>query len=88
MSKQGVAPYITEARQAGKSDEQIRDELVAAGWHIDIIDKTLKKQPAIYAHNRSFASHFTSYSDWYTKKRIIYGAICAVLGLFLIAAFI
>ena len=87
MSKRGVAPYIAEARTAGKSNHEIKTELIAAGWHADIIDKALKDEPARYRPNSSKPSHFTNYSDWYTKRSFIFGVLGFFLLLLVLATF-
>lgn len=87
MSKRGVAPYIAEARAVGKSDSEIKSELIAAGWHADIIDKALKDEPSRYSPNQSKPSHFTRYSDWYTKRSFIATVIGVIIILFILAAF-
>ena len=87
MSKRGVAPYIAEARAAGKSNKEIKTELIAAGWHADIIDKALKDKPARYSPSPSKPSHFTSYSDWYTKRSFIFCLVSIFLLLLVVATF-
>jgi hypothetical protein len=43
--KPHVVSYIKKAREAGKSDTQIKSDLLDAGWQIDVINHALKNHP-------------------------------------------
>jgi hypothetical protein len=41
MPNEELKQYIEKSRQAGKTDDQIRQELLSAGWQINLIDEAL-----------------------------------------------
>jgi len=44
MSNQELQNYISQSRQAGKTDDIIRQELLSAGWQSDIISRSLNNK--------------------------------------------
>lgn len=88
MSKRpNVVSFIRGERKAGKSDEQIRHDLLDAGWQIDIINHALEKEPTTPKSPQPAPSHFTKYSDWYTKKLFVYGMGVLFVFVLLLAIF-
>ena len=45
MSKESIAKFIEEKRSEGLSDSQISQQLLANGWHMDIIQHVLRAEP-------------------------------------------
>ena len=88
MSKRpNVVSFIRRERKAGKSDEQIRHDLLDAGWQIDIINHALEKNPSAPKTPQPTPSHFTKYSDWYTQKQFVYGMCVFLIFIVLLAIF-
>lgn len=86
-SRPNVASFIKKGREAGKSDDLIRSDLLEAGWQIDVINHALNR-PIEPAKTDKTPSHFTKYSDWYTEKRFVYFAIALVVTIILLTLFI
>lgn len=83
----GVSSYIKKGRAAGKSDDEIRGDLLEAGWQIDVINHSLNV-PIEPVKTDKTPSHFTKYSDWYTEKRFVYGAVGLLFLIVLLSLFI
>jgi hypothetical protein len=84
--KPHVVSYIKKAREAGKSDTQIKSDLLDAGWQIDVINHALKNHP-LEPLNQPTPTHFTKYSDWYTQRRVVYGFGAAIFVVVLLVVF-
>ena len=45
MSNPDLIKYIQQSRQAGKTDDQIRQELLGAGYSVGEIEEAMGKNP-------------------------------------------
>ncbi len=45
MSKRSMVDFIATERREGKTDTEIVHDLLEAGWHMDIIHKTMHGAP-------------------------------------------
>ncbi len=84
--KPHVVNYIKKAREAGKSDAQIKSDLLDGGWQIDVINHALKNHPHKPIHQPA-STHFTKYSEWYTQRRVVYGFGLGLLFIILLVVF-
>ncbi len=74
--------FISDERAAGKTDSQIVHDLLSAGWHMDIIHRTLHTEPVRKRQLEPILKQKNPH------MRLIIGVSVAIVALILLALFI
>jgi hypothetical protein len=53
QTKSGVLHFIEEGRKKGKTDKQIKSQLLDAGWQIDVVNHAMEGKP----HDHPVSAH-------------------------------
>jgi hypothetical protein len=85
MSKTSVAQFIADKRREGLPESEIIHLMLDAGWHMDIIQKTLNTEPL---RHRNLEPILQIKKQPFRKPLIIIVILLLLVALFLVAAYI